>query len=189
MGRERDGNNIAEWIGTKQHKQKGSNMSIQNISSLFDEKRYGRTGRRSSIIPENSVAMSVQKAGRDKGGTKRKSLVFVVDAGLMRQQRWVLGDRVTIDFDAVNSEVTIRRVPEKTQGVSSWRLHARNTNKNQVGSAVTSHIKIVATPAMLRAFGMDDADGIYIPETCASRENGITFPMRKRWDVQNRTAQ
>jgi len=91
-------------------------------------------------------------------------------------------------LDCERSEITLRRVPESVSDVVSWKLTTRNGGKSQDGLIAAATLKLTATPIMLQAFGMDDAEAPYVPEDVVSGDNGTTFAMRKKWTVHNRQA-
>jgi hypothetical protein len=126
--------------------------------------------------------MSIHNAGED-----RKSLAVSLGDKLMETCRWVTGDRVTIDFDAAKSEATIRRVLPTDKRVVSWALSSRSAEKGaEKGKSVAATLKISTTPLMLKAFGMDDCDGSYVPSPILTGSHGVTFPLRKQWTVSSR---
>jgi hypothetical protein len=152
-------------------------MSAKNIGELFNLRKYLGTG---GLLPRDGIMMSVGSAGRD-----RKCLMIGIGEGLMKAARWVTGDRVTLDLDAAESTLTLRRVVPGTDTVS-WKLSNRNGGDCVDGKIASSTLKLTATPLMLSAFGIDDATEPYIPKEITTSEKGITFPLRKQWAVVHR---
>jgi len=161
----------------------GAVMGVKNIGDLFQVSHRGGHKGTGAILPPCGVMLTVGKGSRG-----RKTLVFGLGEKLMQQQRWVTGDRLTIDLDCERSEITLRRVPESVSDVVSWKLTTRNGGKSQDGLIAAATLKLTATPIMLQAFGMDDAEAPYVPEDVVSGDNGTTFAMRKKWTVHNRQA-
>ena len=154
---------------------------MKNIGELFD---LGHNhGKR--ILPRDGIMMCNQSSGRD-----RRALVIAIGKDLMESCRWVTGDRCTIDLDPVKSEMTLRRVDTTDKQVVSWMMSSRSGEKGaKKGRTEPVTVKITATPIMLSAFGMDDADTPYIPSPVITGPAGITFPLKKAWMVVNRPKQ
>ena len=154
---------------------------MKNIGELFDFS--GQGGHR--ILPPDGVVVCNQSAG-----SGRRALSIAIGKELMAMCRWVTGDRVTLDLDAVKSELTIRRVATTDKQVVSWMLSNRAGAKGAAkGITGATTLKITATPMMLSAFGMEDENTPYIPTPVITGASGITFALKKPWTVISRQEQ
>jgi hypothetical protein len=155
-------------------------IGMKNIGEMFGLTNRGDSHR---LTPHDGIMLSVQGAGGD-----RRALSISIGVKLMEACRWVTGDRITIDFDAAKSEATLRRVLPTDKRVVSWGLSNRSGEKGaEKGQIAAATVKISSTPLMLKAFGMDDCEGAYVPSPILTGPHGVTFPLRKQWTVQRAT--
>ena len=156
-----------------------------NISELIDRTISNRGTH--TKCGANQVRMCMRLGGkRPQQVTRTKDvLAFTIGEGLMQQQRWVCGDRVTLDLDCSTSTLTIRRVPNSAQSTMSWCLSAAGDRKlADKGRIVRTAFSICSTPKMLHAFGMDKHSE-YIPKEVISDANGLSFVLPEKWTTQN----
>jgi hypothetical protein len=152
---------------------------MKNIKDMFEKVNF-RHGRGTNC-EENQVAMTVSKAKKDH----RISIGITIGRDIMAAMRWVVGDRITIDFDCEHSKILLRRVPNKSSDVASWALSPSAAKaKSKAGSGcIRTQLRLTATPVMLKAFGVEDLEGVYIPTDTTTSESGISFSLRKQWTV------
>lgn len=156
-----------------------------NIEALIERKRG--CGRGGCIKKSNEDQVRVSLT-RETKRSQKVSVVFVIGLNLMTQMRWMIGDRVTIDFDCADSSLLIRRVSSDSKE-TSWMLTPRcekgkGTSEAMKGNIMRSCFALTSTPKLLKAFGMDDRDE-YIPDKTQTSSAGLKFRLPKQWTVLN----
>jgi hypothetical protein len=151
---------------------------MKTFEELFGRMRQGcHTGGKKCLDDEIRVSVTTEQ----KNNTGRKSLAFTIGEELMQSMRWVTGDKVTIRMECSKSEATIVRVPESSKEMK-WTLTGPKRRDKKYGECCRCRFSVNASPVMLQAFGMDDADS-YVPDETRTSTEGITFPLRKQWTV------
>lgn len=164
---------------------------MKRFDELFSGGRHRGGGLKSS---ESQLRLSVSHETKYE---HRMSLAFTIGGDLARRLRWVVGDKVTLHFDCVESQVAIVRVPESSPE-TKWTLGGPKYSRNRAtgrrpsavpGASSRCRFSVTATPVMLDAFGMRDSEKTvteYIPESVSTGDGGLVFPLRKPWTVTNR---
>lgn len=149
---------------------------VMKLEEMFELKGRGT----SRVIDEDKIKMIVTTSGSHKKPATPNTIAITIGAKIMHEMRWVIGDRVAIDFDCQNSMFTMSRVPEGSDR-KSWMLTASyGRKKKQKGCVMKARVQIAASPIMIKAFGMDDAKS-YMPDSFRCSDAGITIPLRKQW--------
>jgi len=160
-----------------------------NIGELITRKSRGRAQSQGS-----GVSIGVIKNGHQKTpNTPAYCVSFGIMADVMRQMRFVVGDRVTLDIDPINSTATIRRVIAGDKTVS-WKLSSRKggvkgDSKKHEGSCQPSTFKFSSDDTILSALGMKELVGersFYTAYTTSDK--GIEFPLPKQYKVVSRVS-
>lgn len=151
---------------------------MKTFGDLFGDRGSGR----GKVCAENQVRLGIHTETK-RGG--RKSMAIIIGREVMRDLRWVIGDKVTIRMDCARSEMLIVRVPESSSEVRWTLTWGDNSNGRLNGSVHRAHFSLNVTPVMLQAFGMDDTNE-YIPSIHTTGEEGLRIPLRKPWTVVNR---
>jgi len=148
-----------------------------NIREILGKSCHARGGGKLSTESQLRLSVSTKEQGR-------KSLTICIGSDLMKQQRFMIGDRVTLDIDPIKSEATIRRSVADTNELS-WKLTPRRGGrKDYRGQMVRAHFSVTMDDKALACFGMRDAIA-YIPEIVLTGPQGMTFALKERWNMVN----
>jgi len=169
---------ISSAAENNRKQRKDNEMNILEIMQKTNSKRVGMF-RKSG---ENQIRISIHSEKRKAAPLSRENLNICIGKQLMEQQRWVCGDRVTVDFDFAKSEATISRVLLNSDG-ASWMLCGQGSCKgNKKGLMVRCSFGIGLTPIMKKAWGMEKTES-YVPERVTTSSNGITFRLAEQFTV------
>ncbi|MDT8372244.1 MAG: hypothetical protein RQ783_09705 [Gammaproteobacteria bacterium] len=126
------------------------------MTIIFDWVKSKPKTQNASNKPLDEMYISVTNSGKQANGDARKSLAVVIPLKMMRDARFVIGDRIEVGF-AINSElgrcVAIKRVLAGGHTLSPASIHAgKGATKKAQGSVMRSRVKITYQDDEFRGF-------------------------------------
>jgi hypothetical protein len=117
---------------------------------------------------DNSIRVSI-----NKGGNKKYQIAIRINIGVMRAQRWVCGDKISVGFDLERNAIAVKRTPNK-----GYSLSATSVTKEQRDQVIGTHapcvVKLTAPQALVEII----TDSLVIGfDECIERDGLLIIPL------------
>ena len=92
---------------------------------------------------ENSIRVSINKSGKEK-----HQIAIRINSAVMRAQRWVCGDRISVGFDLERNAIAVKRTPSKGYSLSAIGVEKEERDK-VIGTHASCVVKLAAPQKLI----------------------------------------